>query len=382
MKFTFPIADMLRTLNVLGRVVQKRNTLPILDNVMITKPNPKEEIYFVTGGTAESMMTIQTNISMVDGSEFYPVCIPHGEFLQSLSLLPDQPITVVVDDQTKAVKILYAGGEFTFAGYKTDEYPLLKSTRENLISVSVPSATLLPCMLSASVGAAKNDTLRPVLSSVYLDIQNEGITFVGTNGQALYRYIWSHGVPFISEGSPIGVMVPVHLVSAIKAAFEKSEDVSIRYDGSCACLSDGATTFVFRTVDGKFPNYNSVIPTDEPYHVTVDGKLLKQAMDRVSMMASTNSELVKITKTADGLLLESLDVDFSRAAKELLPIGKDSVIPDGFVIGVKSSTFLTMLSPIASDNVVLKLTAPERPIVLTEEGNSALTELVMPILIK
>lgn len=382
MKFTFPIADMLRTLNVLGRVVQKRNTLPILDNVMITKPNPKEEIYFVTGGTAESMMTIQTNISMVDGSEFYPVCIPHGEFLQSLSSLPDQPITVVVDDQTKAVKILYAGGEFTFAGYKTDEYPLLKSTRENLISVSVPSATLLPCMLSASVGAAKNDTLRPVLSSVYLDIQNEGITFVGTNGQALYRYIWSHGVPFISEGSPIGVMVPVHLVSAIKAAFEKSEDVSIRYDGLYISLTDGATTFVFRTVDGKFPNYNSVIPTDEPYHVTVDGKLLKQAMDRVSMMASTNSELVKITKTADGLLLESLDVDFSRAAKELLPIGKDSVIPDGFVIGVKSSTFLTMLSPIASDNVVLKLTAPERPIVLTEEGNSALTELVMPILIK
>lgn len=382
MKFTFSIADMLRTLNVLGRVVQKRNTLPILDNVMITKPNPKEEIYFVTGGTAESMMTIQTNISMVDGSEFYPVCIPHGEFLQSLSSLPDQPITVVVDDQTKAVKILYAGGEFTFAGYKTDEYPLLKSTRENLISVSVPSATLLPCMLSASVGAAKNDTLRPVLSSVYLDIQNEGITFVGTNGQALFRYIWSHGVPFISEGSPIGVMVPVHLVSAIKAAFEKSEDVSIRYDGLYTSLTDGATTFVFRTVDGKFPNYNSVIPTDEPYHVTVDGKLLKQAVDRVSMMASTNSELVKITKTADGLLLESLDVDFSRAAKELLPIGKDSVIPDGFVIGVKSSTFLTMLSPIASDNVVLKLTAPERPIVLTEEGNSALTELVMPILIK
>ena len=382
MKFTFSIADMLRTLNVLGRVVQKRNTLPILDNVMITKPNPKEEIYFVTGGTAESMMTIQTNISMIDGSEFYPVCIPHGEFLQSLSSLPDQPITVVVDDQTKAVKILYAGGEFTFAGYKTDEYPLLKSTRENLISVSVPSATLLPCMLSASVGAAKNDTLRPVLSSVYLDIQNEGITFVGTNGRALFRYIWSHGVPFISEGSPIGVMVPVHLVSAIKAAFEKSEDVSIRYDGLYTSLTDGATTFVFRTVDGKFPNYNSVIPTDEPYHVTVDGKLLKQAVDRVSMMASTNSELVKITKTADGLLIESLDVDFSRAAKELLPIGKDSVIPDGFVIGVKSSTFLTMLSPIASDNVVLKLTAPERPIVLTEEGNSALTELVMPILIK
>lgn len=382
MKFTFPIADMLRTLNVLGKVIQKRNTLPILDNVMITKPNPKEEVYFVTGGTAESMMTIQTNISMVDGSAFHPVCIPHGEFLQSLASLPDQPVTVEIDEQTQAVKIIYAGGEFNFAGYRTDEYPVLKATRDNLVTVSVPSATLLPCILSASVGAAKNDELRPVLGSVYLDVQNEGITFVGTNRQALYRYVWSHGVPFIAEGNPTGIMIPLPLVPAVNAAFEKSEDVSIQYDGACACLSDGATTFLFRTVDGKFPNYNSVIPTDAPYHITVDVKLLKQAMRRVSMMASTASELVKFTKTADGLQLEAVDVDFSRAAKELLPIGENSVVPDGFAIGVKSSTFLTMLSPIASDNAVLKLTAPERAIVLTEEGNNALTELVMPMIIQ
>ena len=139
MKFTFPIAEMVRTLNVLGKVIQKSCPMPILQNVLITKPDPKEEVYLMTAGSAESMMTIKVNITMVDGTAFKPICIPHGQFLQVLSALPEQPITVEVDDKTREIKVLYDGGEFVFAGFGTDEYPVLKSSHTNLVTVSVPT---------------------------------------------------------------------------------------------------------------------------------------------------------------------------------------------------------------------------------------------------
>ena len=381
MKFTFPIAEMVRTLNVLGKVIQKSCPMPILQNVLITKPDPKEEVYLMAAGSAESMMTVKVNITMVDGTAFKPICIPHGQFLQVLSALPEQPITVEVDDKTREIKVLYDGGEFVFAGFGTDEYPVLKSSHTNLVTVSVPTDILLPCVSNALLASAKKNELRPVLSSVYLDIKDDGITFVGTDGHNLFRYVWEHGVPFITEGKAAGVAVPNIFVSALLSAFDKVSEVKISFDGYCCTVSAGNITFIFSTSEQRYPNYSSVIPKEQPYHITLDRDRLKQSLRRVSMMASETNNLVKLTKQADGLLLEAVDIDFARSAKELVPLGEDSNIPDGFTIGMKSSSLLNLLSPIASTNVVLKLIDASRALVLTEEGNSALICMVMPMVV-
>lgn len=381
MKFTFPIAEMVRTLNVLGKVIQKSCPMPIVQNVLITKPEPKEEVYLMTAGSAESMMTIKVNITMVDGTAFKPICIPHGQFLQVLSALPEQPITVEVDDTTREVKVLYDGGEFVFAGFGTDEYPVLKSSHTNLVTVSVPTDILLPCVSNALLASAKKSLLRPVLSSVYLDIKEDGITFVGTDGHNLFRYAWEHGVPFITEGEAAGVVVPNIFVSALLSAFDKVSEVKISFDGYCCTVSADTITFIFSTSEQRYPNYSSVIPKEQPYHITLDRDRLKQSLRRVSMMASEVNNLVKLTKQADGLLLEAVDRDFARSANELVPLGEDSNIPDGFTIGMKSSSLMNMLSPIASTNVVIKLIDASHALVLTEEGNSALISMVMPMVV-
>ena len=381
MKFTFPIADMIRTLNVLGKVIQKQTMLPILSNVMISKPNPKEELYFLTGGTAESMMTVQVNISMIDGSEFKPVCIPHAQFLQVLSALPEQPITVDVDDTTKTVKVLYEGGEFTFAGCPSNEYPQMSSQKIPLVKIAIPTDILLPCMINASLASAKKDVLRPVICSVYLDVKADGVTFVGTDGHNLLRYEWEHGLPFIKEGQPTGVVVPNACVPAISAAFDKAKEVSFTFDGTLCTFVSDTTTFVFRTLEYKYPNYNSVITKGKPYHITLGVARLKQSLHRVAMMANEANHLVKLTKTEAGLQLEAIDIDFARSAVETIPLSDDCVLPDGFMTGIKSSSMLNMLSPIASDNVVIKFISDERAITLTEEGNSALTVMIMPMVV-
>ena len=381
MKFTFPIAEMVRTLNVLGKVIQKSCPMPILQNVLITKPDPKEEVYLMTAGSAESMMTIKVNITMVDGTAFKPICIPHGQFLQVLSALPEQPITVEVDDKTREIKVLYDGGEFVFAGFGTDEYPVLKSSHTNLVTVSVPTDVLLPCVSNALLASAKKSELRPVLSSVYLDIKDDGITFVGTDGHNLFRYVWEHGVPFITEGKAAGVAVPNIFVSALLSAFDKVSEVKISFDGYCCTVSADNITFICSTSEQRYPNYSSVIPKEQPYHIMLDRDRLKQSLRRVSMMASEANNLVKLTKQADGLLLEAVDRDFARSANELVPLGEDSNIPDGFTIGMKSSSLMSLLSPIVSTNVVLKLIDASHALVLTEEGNSALICMVMPMVV-
>lgn len=381
MKFTFPIAEMVRTLNVLGKVIQKSCPMPILQNVLITKPDPKEEVYLMTAGSAESMMTVKVNITMVDGTAFKPICIPHGQFLQVLSALPEQPITVEVDDKTREIKVHYDGGEFAFTGFGTDEYPVLKSSHANLVTVSVPTDTLLPCVSNALLASAKKSVLRPVLSSVYLDIKDDGITFVGTDGHNLFRYVWEHGVPFITEGKAAGIAVPNLFVSGLLSAFDKVSEVKISFDDYCCTVSADNITFIFRTSEQRYPNYSSVIPKEQPYHITLDCDRLKQSLRRVSMMASEVNNLVKLTKQADGLLLEAVDRDFARSANELVPLGEDSNIPDGFTIDMKSSSLMNMLSPIASTNVVLKLIDASHALVLTEEGNSALICIVMPMVV-
>lgn len=381
MKFTFPIAEMVRTLNVLGKVIQKSCPMPILQNVLITKPDPKEEVYLMTAGSAESMMTVKVNITMVDGTAFKPICVPHRQFLQVLSALPEQPITVEVDDKTREIKVHYDGGEFAFAGFGTDEYPVLKSSHTNLVTVSVPTDILLPCVSNALLASAKKSELRSVLSSVYLDIKDDGITFVGTDGHNLFRYVWEHGVPFIIEGKAAGAAVPNIFVSALLSAFDKVSEVKISFDGYCYTVSADNITFIFSTSEQRYPNYSSVIPKEQPYHITLDRDRLKQSLRRVSMMASEANNLVKLTKQADGLLLEAVDIDFARSANELVPLGEDSNIPDGFTIGMKSSSLMNMLSPIASTNVVLKLIDASHALVLTEEGNSALICMVMPMVV-
>lgn len=381
MKFTLPIAEMVRTLNVLGKVIQKSCPMPIVQNVLITKPDPKEEVYLMTAGSAESMMTVKVNITMVDGTAFKPICIPHGQFLQVLSALPEQPITVEVDDKTREIKVHYDGGEFAFAGFGTDEYPVLKSSHANLVTVSVPTDILLPCVSNALLASAKKSELRPVLSSVYLDIKDDGITFVGTDGHNLFRYVWEHGVPFITEGKAAGIAVPNLFVSGLLSAFDKVNEVKISFDGYCCTVCADNITFIFRTSEQRYPNYSSVIPKEQPYHITLDRDRLKQSLRRVSMMASEVNNLVKLTKQADGLLLEAVDIDFARSANELVPLGEDSNIPDGFTIGMKSSSLMNLLSPIASTNVVLKLIDASHALVLTEEGNSALICMVMPMVV-
>ena len=295
-----------------------------------------------------------------------------------LATLPEQPIELSVNTETFLTTVRYQGGEFNVPGFSAEDFPLPKEVTKPTIVFSVPTNVLFPAMKAASAIAGEDD-LRPVLSAVALDVNAEGITFVATDGKMLYRYIYVHGVPFLTEGSPGIILVPKRIISAFEVPFRNAETVELRHDGSQLVLTANGVTFSVRDIEGKYPNYNSVIPNANPYHLTLSVPTFLAAIKRVALMASDASRLIGLRYDASGLVLFGEDRDYATSAKEnLVPL--DCTMPEGFAIGFNSSHILTELASISTENVRLELSAPERAIVVKEDAtNSTLLELLMPM---
>ena len=220
------------------------------------------------------------------------------------------------------------------------------------------------------------------MSAVALDVQDEGVVFVGSDGHSLYKYSYQHGAPFLT-GSKVVILIPNTIAGQLQAPFAGVETLTIQHDGKHVCLKAGDITFTIRDIEQKYPNYNSVIPKNSPYHATLPVAALAGAVKRVQLMASDASNMVKLSKEGMFLNLSAEDYDFSKTASEnlvLAEVDNPLTIPDGFAIGFKASSLLMLLGNISTDNVTLQLSEPSRAILVLEDApNSALVELLMPM---
>ena len=378
MKYSISSRELRSVLDAVRKVILKRNTLPVLDNALISY---RDERFFVTGSSVENTLTMPIDLRPLDKDPFVPFCIDVTNLTAILATLPEQPIELSVNPDTFLTTLKYQGGEFNIPAYDGREYPLAKPITQVAVAFSAPTNILLPAMRSA-LNVTSEDELRPQMSAVALDVSAEGITFVGTNGKMLYKYEWTHGMPFLTEGQPSIVLFPRTVINAMDAPFSKVEEISVRSDGRQVEVTAGDVSFSIRSVEGRYPNYNSVIPKDNPYHVTLPVKDLMNTIRRVSMVASDNSKLIALRRTDLFLQMTADDVDFSRSAHEELSMD-DCTLPEGFAIGLNYPCLLTLLSAISTEKVRIELSAPERPLILKEDANnSTLLELLMPMALK
>lgn len=375
MKFSVSSKELLRALTTVSKVIIKRNTLPLLDNALVSV---RDEKFFITGSSSESTLTMPFDMRSMDKAPFRPFCLPVAMLSPILATLPEQPVEMTIDDTTFLATFRYQGGDFSVPAYDGADFPLPKEHDSTYVEFSLPTDILLPAVKSASVCTA-DDELRPVLNAVALDVSNDGVTFAATSMHMLFKYVYSHGVPFITKGEPRLMMLFKKSIPAIDTAFAKSETVSLRHDGRKVIIEADGITLMVTDVDGKFPNYNSVIPDKSPYHIVMPVRDLLNAIKRVSLMSNSSTQIVSIRKQDGAVSLYTEDTDFSRRANEQLP-SEDCTLPDGFAIGLRASHFQTVLSAVSTENVRLELTAPERAMIIREaSANSTLVELLMPM---
>lgn len=372
MKFIVSSTTLLKQLQSIGGVLTNSSSMPILDNFLFEIEEKELTVY------ASDLETTMVTKVEIESSETGKLAIPAKLLMDILKTFPDHPLTFLIDDETFAIEIVSDYGKYKLSGYNGDEFP--KSPMlENSASINM-SASVLKRAIDKTIFATGNDDLRAMMTGVFFQLETEGITIVGTDGHKLIRYKRTD----ITADKNASFIVPKKPLNIIKNLLANSENnVKIEYNESNARFDFENFTLICRLIEGKYPNYEAVIPSENPNKMIIDRKTLLTSIKRVSIFANKTTHQVGFHIDGNKLLLNAEDVDFANAANERLSCSYDG---EEIKIGFNSRFIIEMLNNISTEMVVLELSAPNRAGILLPEEPEDIGEdllmLVMPVMLK
>lgn len=387
MKYSVNSKSFGKTLSAVAKIINKRNSLPVMTYALLSQ---NDEKYYLTGTNGEHYLTIRVDdFVVVEESNFTPVCLDVQRILQLLSALPEQPVELTIAPDTMRLNIKYQGGHFEFPCVDAAPYPVVPDVKTENVKFEIPADVFLASVKEAALSVSASE-LRPVMCCVAMDVRQDGVVFVGTDGHTLYKNTYTHGVPFCQSTAPNlkdgdrEAMPLLHFgaIAPLSTVFSDKDMVSVAFDGQKTLLESDGVRYVIRNVDGRYPNYNSVIPKESNYHIIINRGLLEGALKRVALMASESSCLVVLQKNGMFLALNAKDLDFAQVGNEELQ-SEECTVPDGFKIGFNYKNLLKMIGCVATDNIRIELSDATRAVLLKEEDPNSTTEcIVMPMVIE
>lgn len=373
MRFTVSSSALSSKLNMLAKVIGSKNSLPILDCFLFQVANGEMSIT-----ASDSDNVIKSTLALTDHDGEGEFCVPNRVILDALKELPEQPLHFDVDTagEAIAIKIVYQNGLYNFTGQSAEDYPRTQSMNDACTTVSLPTEMLIN-NISRSLFATANDELRPVMNGIYFDLTTDALAIVASDGHKLVR---SKNFTIKSE-SPSAFNLPKKPASLLKNILSKDgDDAIIKFDDRSAEIQFTDGVMRCRLIDGRYPNYNSVIPNN-PNEVTVDRRGLQSALRRVLPFASESSQLIRFHIESGRFEVSSEDIDFSTSAKEQLSCEYNG---SPISIGFKGSSLMEILSNLTSDNIIIQLADPSRAGIIVpaeQPENEDILMLIMPMLL-
>lgn len=370
MKFSVSSSDLLKQLQIAGGVIASNPVLPILEDFLFAIKNN-----ILTIAATDLETSITTEIEVMSDSDGM-VAIPAKILLETLKALPQQPITFAVNDENFSIEITSAYGKYRLAGENGEDYPRIPEAEE-VESIGVQSPVLMQA-ITKTLFATSNDELRPAMTGVFFQINNGRLICVATDAHKLVKYSYHE----ISSSIEESFIIPKKALNLLKVALPANDEVQLSFNKANAFFKFGNTNLVCRLVDARYPDYNAVIPVDNPNLLTVNRGDLQSSLKRIAIYANktTNQVILNITET--NLTISAQDLDFSNEATEQLACtytGDESV-----TIGFNAKFLIEMLSVLESDEVKLELSTPTRAGILLPgdevEGEEILM-LVMPVML-
>ncbi len=372
MKFTVSSTALSSRLQTLARVINSKNSLPILDSFLFEVNNQQLTI---TASDSENVMRSTLQLDEVDGEGNFAV--PNRTLLDAMKELPEQPLTFEVNTENLTIKIIYQNGLYNFTAQNGDEYPRSQQIPDNATVISINS-TVLNDNLTRSLFATAQDELRPVMNGIYFDLTADGLAVVASDGHKLVR---NKNFNIKSE-TPAAFILPKKPATLLKNVLGKEqEEVVIKFDDRTAEISFAEGVLTCRLIEGRYPNYNSVIPQGNPNQLTIDRRSLIGALKRVLPFASESSQLVRFHLDAGRLELSSEDIDFATSAKEVVNC---EYAGQAMNIGFKGSSLSEILNNLQGDEVIIELADPSRAGIIlpaVQPENEDVLMLIMPMLL-
>lgn len=374
MKFVVSSTELLNHLQAVSRVINSKNTLPILDNFLFQLE--KKELV-ITASDLESTMITRIHLENVDGEG--SIAVPARILTDSLKEFPEQPLTFNINLDTLAVDINSENGKFSVVGQKGGEYPQIPVIREDKKSSVRLGGEVLMQGISKTLFATADDELRPVMNGIFIELHTDNISFVASDAHKLVRYKRTDVTPD-SEASFILPKKPAGLLKNILG--KEKNDVIVEFDDKNAFFTLTNYKLICRLVEGNYPNYAAVIPTNNPNKLTIDRVDFYNSLRRVSVFSNPASNLVKLQLASNQITVSAQDIDFSISAYEKVKCQFDG---DSMEIGFKSVFLIEILSNLSSQEVMIELSDPSRAGILVpaekENENEDVLMLLMPMMI-
>lgn len=374
MKFIVKSSDLLQHLLAVGRVINTKNTLPILDNFLFEISG--EELS-ITASDLET--TLQTKLMLSSSTANGRIALQAKLLTETLKEFPEQPLTFEVDEATLAVKILSDKGEFSIMGQNGDEYPALPAKdSESLCKLTLSPKAFL-AGISKTLFATADDELRPVMNGVYIEMSPENVTFVASDAHKLVRY---RRLDARSEAEAAFIL-PKKPAALLKNILTKQEDdVVLEFDNQNAFVTLTDYKMVCRLIEGSYPRYASVIPTNNDSKMTIDRLELHNTLKRVSVFSNPATNLIRMSIEGNELSVSAQDLDYSISAHETIPCEYTGTPIE---IGFKSVFLLEILSNMSATDVVVELADGARAGLFLPQEEATANEdtlmLLMPMML-
>jgi DNA polymerase-3 subunit beta len=371
MNFVISASSLLKHLKSIGGVLNTSNTIPILDCFLFEIS--KDELTL----SASDMETTITTSLKVDSSESGNIAIPAKTLMDSLANLPEQPISMIIDKTRHSVKLKTETGDYNISGQNGDEYPKMPKL-DSETSIVIKSDVLLSA-INKTIFATGNDDLRPVMSGVFCQFSEVNSIFVATDAHKLVRYTRNDA----KAGTAASFIMPKKPLNVLKGLLTGIDDaVKIEFNKSNALFSFGNVNLICRLIDGKYPNYEAVIPKQNPNKLTVDRASFLGALKRVSVFSNKATHQIRVKVTGSQLRISAEDLDFANEGHELLTC---TYVGEDMEIGFNSRFLVEMVSNLDCDEIVIEMSAPNRAGIILPNNKANPAEdmlmLVMPVML-
>lgn len=349
MKFNVAGKTFQQQLQAVNKVINSKNALSILDNFLLKVEGDR---LYITGSDQDNVMTASLEImeSECDGE----IAVPAKRLLEVTKEISSQPLQVFINDETKEIDIQFLNGHFNFMGVDAVEFPRKRAAEEENHTLMIPAEVVLNG-LDSTLFAVSAEQVRPIMTGILWDIHEEDITFVSSDTHKLVRYINRQAAPGITAS----FIMPAKPANILKSLITKEDgDIKVTFDSKGAFFEFGDYQLACLFIKGVYPNYNRVIPTENPFELTVDRVSLLNALRRVTIFAAKSSNLVVLNLQPSEVLLSGQDLDYGTKADERVSCNYEG---NAMTIGFNGVFMIEVLNNLKDDTVVIKLSDPARP---------------------
>ncbi|MCO5232203.1 MAG: DNA polymerase III subunit beta [Chitinophagales bacterium] len=370
MKLIVSSSTLLKNIQKVSGVISSNTVLPILEDFLFD---------INKGNLTVSATDLETTISIsfdVDATEDFKIAIPAKILMSILKELPEQPVTISFDESTFAVELTSDNGNYKLSGENGQDFPKIP-VEEEVQEIKVP-AYILSTGISKTIFAVSNDELRPAMNGVYIQINDAGITFVATDAHKLVKFNRKD----ISSELSGSFIIPKKALNQLKSIVPSNDSVvSMRYNRDNVFFNIENIYLACRLIDQRFPDYNTVIPKENPNLLTISREDLLYTLRRTTIFSNKTTSQVVLKIVGNTLSVSAQDLDFSNEANEVLSCEYSG---DDLEIGFNSKFLIEMLNTLPGQEIRVELSTPTRAGIIRpseQDENEDLLMLVMPVMI-